>query len=96
MEGALVEEFAHVADGAVVHPGRRVPKGQLWAGNPAVFVRALSKEEMAALEAEEEERADLGTEHSHEFLPQGSAYLDAEAVAATVSATAPDGDPERS
>lgn len=29
MEGALVEEFAEVAPGSVVHPGRRIPKGQV-------------------------------------------------------------------
>lgn len=78
MEGALVEEHAQVADGAVVHPGRRIPKGQVWAGNPAVFVRDVSKDEMAAMEMEAEAHATLAEEHAHEFLPEGSAYQDAE------------------
>lgn len=29
MEGALVEQYAQVAEGAVVHPGRRIPSGQV-------------------------------------------------------------------
>lgn len=80
MEGALVEEFGVVADGAVVHPGRRVPKGEVWAGNPAQFVRKLTATEMAELEEGAEAAADLAQEHQHEFLPGGSAYLDAEKV----------------
>lgn len=78
MEGALVEEFSYVADGSVVHPGRRIPHGQVWAGNPAVFVRNLTKAEMAAIEQEAEEMADLAAEHAHEFLPVGNVYADAE------------------
>lgn len=80
MEGALVEEFGVVADGAVIHPGRRVPKGEVWAGNPAQFVRKLSASEMAQLEEDAEAAADLAMTHNHEFLPGGSAYLDAEKV----------------
>jgi gamma-carbonic anhydrase len=79
-EGALVEEFSIVADGAVVHAGRRIPGGQLWAGNPAKFVRNLSKEEMAALEMDAEVLSALAEDHSHEFLPSSSVHLDAEAA----------------
>jgi len=32
LEGALVEATARVGEGAVVHAGRRIPAGQLWAG----------------------------------------------------------------
>lgn len=77
MEGALVESHAIVGAGAVVHPGRRIPSGQLWAGNPAAFVRNLTKEEMASFEGDAEFVADLGGEHSHEFLPEGTAYKSA-------------------
>ena len=74
MEGALVEAGARVAEGAVVHPGRRVPAGQLWAGNPAVFVRDLTKSEVADAASHAEETAELGAEHAAEFLPYSTAY----------------------
>lgn len=78
MEGALVEKHAKLEDGAVVHPGRRVPAGQVWAGNPAQYVRDVSKTEIASAEAHAEEVADNAAQHAHEFLPHGSAYLQAE------------------
>ena len=77
-EGALIEEFAVLAEGSVVHPGRRIPGGQLWAGNPAQFVRNLTKEEMAALEVDAEAASGLADEHSAEFLPESAAHMDAE------------------
>jgi carbonic anhydrase/acetyltransferase-like protein (isoleucine patch superfamily) len=80
MEGSLVETTAKVAEGAVVHPGRRIPAGQLWAGNPAVFIRDLSKTELADAAGHAEEAADLATEHAHEFLPFNTAYQQAEAL----------------
>lgn len=80
LEGALIEKGAKVADGAVVHPGRRIPAGQLWAGNPAVFVRDLTKSELAEAEGHAEEVAELASEHAHEFLPYTTAYQQAEAL----------------
>ena len=46
MEGSLVENHSILAPGSVLPPGRLVPSGQLWAGNPAKFVRNLSKDEV--------------------------------------------------
>ena len=46
MEGSLVEEFCILAPGTVVAPGRLIPSGQLWAGNPARHVRDLTKDEV--------------------------------------------------
>eukprot|EP00349_Pseudokeronopsis_sp_Brazil_P001099 CAMPEP_0202965426 /NCGR_PEP_ID=MMETSP1396-20130829/9402_1 /ASSEMBLY_ACC=CAM_ASM_000872 /TAXON_ID= /ORGANISM="Pseudokeronopsis sp., Strain Brazil" /LENGTH=320 /DNA_ID=CAMNT_0049688135 /DNA_START=156 /DNA_END=1119 /DNA_ORIENTATION=- len=43
--GAVVESFAMVAAGAVVAPGTVVPSGQIWAGNPARYLRDLTQEE---------------------------------------------------
>lgn len=45
MDGAVIEDEAIVAAGALVTPGKRVPSGQLWAGRPAKFVRELTAEE---------------------------------------------------
>ena len=80
MEGALVEQYARVEEGAVVHPGRRIPEGQLWGGNPAVFVRDLSKTEKAEAEGHAEEVAAAAGAHAEEFLPYTTAYRSAEAL----------------
>lgn len=47
MDGAVVESGGWVAAGALVTPGKRVPNGQIWAGNPARFLRTISPEEAA-------------------------------------------------
>ncbi len=47
MDGAVVESGAMVAAGALVTPGKRIPSGQLWAGNPARYFRDLSQQEKA-------------------------------------------------
>lgn len=44
-EGVVVQKGALVAAGSVVAPGTVVASGQLWAGNPAVCLRALKPEE---------------------------------------------------
>jgi gamma-carbonic anhydrase len=46
MDRAVVESGARVAAGAVVTPRKRVPAGQLWAGTPARFARAIKPEEL--------------------------------------------------
>ncbi|MCX6638942.1 MAG: gamma carbonic anhydrase family protein [bacterium] len=46
LDGAVVEKHSLVAAGAVVRPGFRVKSGQLVAGNPAEFKRALSPKEI--------------------------------------------------
>lgn len=49
MEGSLVEHHCVLAPGTVLPPGRLVPSGQMWAGNPAKYVRDLTKDEVRAL-----------------------------------------------
>ncbi len=54
-QGAIIQEGADIGDevtiaaGAVVLPNVVVPSGQLWAGNPAKYIRDLSDEEKAAI-----------------------------------------------
>lgn len=50
MDGVVVETGGWVAAGAVVSPRTRVPKGQIWAGNPARFLRDLTAEEKRYIE----------------------------------------------
>lgn len=47
LDGAVVEGGAMVAAGAMVSPNKRVPRGELWAGNPARKLRDLTEDEMA-------------------------------------------------
>ena len=49
-EGTIIEEDSMVAAGAVVLPETHIPSGQLWAGNPAKYVRDVTAEEVAFLE----------------------------------------------
>jgi len=45
LDGAVVEEGAMLAAGAVLTPKKRIPKGQLWAGAPAKYFRDLTAEQ---------------------------------------------------
>jgi carbonic anhydrase/acetyltransferase-like protein (isoleucine patch superfamily) len=50
----------------------------LWGGNPAKFIRKLDEDEVADFVKQAEAYHALANEHTKEFLPYGSAYLDAE------------------
>ena len=45
LDGAVISEMSFVAAGAIITPGTKVKKGELWAGNPARFVRTINKKE---------------------------------------------------
>ncbi len=47
MDGCVVETDAMLAAGALLTPGKRVPTGELWAGRPAKFLRALTADNIA-------------------------------------------------
>ena len=49
MDDAVVEDFAMVAAGALVTPGKRIPSGQLWGGSPARYMRDLTGQELEFL-----------------------------------------------
>lgn len=63
MDGAVVESRAMLAAGALLTPGKRVKKGELWAGSPAKFFRALTEEELAFID----ESAENYTIHGIEY-----------------------------
>ncbi len=46
LEGSIVEGSSALAPGSLLAPGRLVPHGQLWAGNPARYVRDLTTDEV--------------------------------------------------
>ena len=49
MDGVHVESGGMVAAGALVTPGKRVLRGELWAGSPAKLMRRLTDKEAAYL-----------------------------------------------
>ncbi len=63
MDGAVVEGMAMLAAGALLTPGKRVPRGQLWAGRPAKFMREMTDEENRYILWSAEHYRKLGQEH---------------------------------
>tara|TARA_B100000780_G_scaffold274403_2_gene239371 strand:+ start:110 stop:331 length:222 start_codon:yes stop_codon:yes gene_type:complete len=58
------------------HSYFRIPGGQVWAGNPAKYVRDTDGDETAMIEKAAEMYVDVADKHKTEFLPYGTAYLD--------------------
>ena len=46
LDNSFVDEYGFVAAGAVVTPGTKINKYELWAGNPARFVRKVTDTEI--------------------------------------------------
>lgn len=78
MEGSIVETHSILEAGSVVPPGRIIPSGELWAGNPAKFVRTLTHEETLEIPKLAVAINDLSKDHYHEFLPYSTVYLEVE------------------
>lgn len=66
MDGAVVKKGAMVAAGAVVTPGTVVPSGQIFAGNPARLLRALTPAEASFAVKSADNYAALAQEHAAE------------------------------
>lgn len=47
MDGCVIEGDGRLAAGAMLTPGRTIPRGQLWAGRPAKYMRDLTEDEIA-------------------------------------------------
>lgn len=59
MDGAIVEEQGMLAAGAVLTPGKTLPRGQLWVGTPAKFWRELSAEDIAQFDLRAQQYLEL-------------------------------------
>eukprot|EP00897_Mesotaenium_endlicherianum_P008414 jgi/Mesen1/7600/ME000395S06760 len=66
LDGAVVEKGALVAAGALVTQNTRIPAGQIWAGNPAKFLRNLSPEETSFIAKSADNYASLAVDHAAE------------------------------
>jgi carbonic anhydrase/acetyltransferase-like protein (isoleucine patch superfamily) len=67
LDGAVIEEKAMVAAGALVTPGKTVPTGELWAGRPAKLMRKLTDEEMLRFEKSSLDYAELAKIYKNEI-----------------------------
>ncbi|KAG1670113.1 hypothetical protein FOA52_013689 [Chlamydomonas sp. UWO 241] len=79
-EGAIIEHESILAPLSVLPPARRIPSGELWAGNPARFVRKLTAHERDRVipEAAVHYLA-VAQRLMREELPQGTGWRDVEA-----------------
>jgi carbonic anhydrase/acetyltransferase-like protein (isoleucine patch superfamily) len=64
--GATVQSYGVVAAGAVIPEGTTVPSYQIWAGNPARYLRDLTNEEKEVLDEFHDEMQSLAKIHSEE------------------------------
>jgi carbonic anhydrase/acetyltransferase-like protein (isoleucine patch superfamily) len=78
LEGARLEKGCAIGPNSVVPPGRIIPSGQLWAGNPVEYVRDLTKAEIQNNSHYIRQMISIAVEHEYEFLPYNSAYLQKE------------------
>ncbi len=62
-----------VAAGALVTPGKRVEKGQVWGGSPARYMRDMSDEETALIPKLVVHYVDLAAEYMND-LGDGGAH----------------------
>lgn len=63
MDGAIVESFGMLAAGSLLTPKKRVPKGQIWSGSPAKYMRDLKDEEIEYIKWSAPHYVALGQEH---------------------------------
>lgn len=88
MEGSVVETNCVLEAGTVLPPGRYIPSGQMWGGNPAKYVRDLTHDEIVGIPAIAKDTAAVAYNHSSEFLPYSTAYIEAEKQRSWLSTTA--------
>ena len=67
MDNSIVEQYAMVAAGAVVTPGKVVGSKELWSGVPARFVRILSDDEVEHIRDSAEHYVKLGKIYNKEL-----------------------------
>ncbi|KAK6115326.1 hypothetical protein DH2020_007595 [Rehmannia glutinosa] len=66
LDGVVVEKHAMVAAGSLVRQNTRVPVGEVWAGNPAKFLRKLTDEEIAFISQSATNYINLAKVHAAE------------------------------
>ena len=63
LDEAVIEGGAMLAAGSLLTPGKRIPKGELWAGRPAKFMRALTEADYEMMRDNAQEYVDLSRQY---------------------------------
>ncbi|MBE9606133.1 gamma carbonic anhydrase family protein [Acetobacteraceae bacterium H6797] len=63
LDRAVIEEGGMLAAGSVLPPGKRIGRGELWVGNPAVKARDLTDEQRARFARTAPHYVELGGRH---------------------------------
>jgi carbonic anhydrase/acetyltransferase-like protein (isoleucine patch superfamily) len=71
LDDVVVESHSMVAAGALVTPKKRVLKGQLWAGNPAKYMRDLTEKDLAFFPVSAENYVQLAAEYTQRISRVG-------------------------
>lgn len=66
MDNAVIESGAMIAAGALLTPNKRIPSGQLWAGNPAQYFRDMKPQETDFIGVSAANYVKL----AHEYMPR--------------------------
>ncbi len=69
LDEAVIEGGAMLAAGALLTPGKRIPRGQLWAGSPAKYMRDLRPDEIAGHAVMVEDYVQLGRKYTAALMP---------------------------
>jgi len=77
-KGVVVQPNVIIGAGSVVREGTFIPSNQLWAGNPAAFVRNLTEADVKHITSSAVHYKSLADDHNAEFLPFGTIHQDVE------------------
>ncbi len=80
MEGSRIEKAAIVLPNSVVPPGRLIPAGQIWGGNPVQYVRDATESEIFANYAYTFQIMELSYTYIEQFTPWSYNYLKKEST----------------
>lgn len=66
-EGSYLEEFSQLLPHSVLARNQRVPSGQVWGGNPAVYLRDVSTKDLTYFTEKSETLVNYGYAHKDQF-----------------------------
>ena len=76
---------AMLAPGSVLQPFSYIPPGQVWAGNPARYVRDVEEDEKQFIRDTAQESHDLGNAHADEYALEYPMVSTSDAAAAELT-----------
>ena len=69
LDGCVIEEGGMIGAGALLPPGKRIGRNELWLGSPARLIRVMSTEERAKWDETASHYAALAQEHALSLAP---------------------------